>query len=78
MLPRLQLYALIGAAFVLGLLGIYSAGIARGQDKVKRKMDEDRLNNFKTHKDVTDEINQMDDTSLADRANKWVRKDPRE
>ena len=41
-------------------------------------MDEDRLNNFKTHKDVTDEINQMDDTSLADRANKWVRKDKRE
>jgi len=75
MLPRLQLYALIGGAFVLGLLGIYSAGIARGQDKIKRKIDEKRLSNFKTAKEVQDEVSQMDDTSLSDRANKWLRKD---
>ena len=60
-MARLQLYALIAAGFVLGLLGIYSAGIMRGQDKVKRKLDEDRLNNLKTHKEITDEINQLDD-----------------
>ena len=75
MLPRLQLYCLIGGAFVLGLLGIYSAGIARGQDKVKRKIDEKRLSNFKTAKEVQDEVSQMDDTSLSDRANQWLRKD---
>ena len=75
MLPRLQLYALIGGAFILGLLGIYSAGIARGQDKIKRKIDEKRLSNFKTAKEVQDEVSELDDTSLADRANKWMRKD---
>ena len=75
MLPRLQLYALIGGAFVLGLLGIYSAGIARGQDKIKRKIDEKRLSNFKINKEVQDEVSELDDTSLADRANRWMRKD---
>ncbi len=75
MLPKLQLYALIGGAFILGLLGIYSAGIARGQDKIKRKIDEKRLSNFKTAKEVQDEVSELDDTSLADRANKWMRKD---
>jgi hypothetical protein len=77
-MARIQLYALIAAGFVLGLLGIYSAGIMRGQDKVKRKLDEDRLNNLKTHKEITDEINQLDDPYLVDRATKWVRKDKRE
>jgi hypothetical protein len=77
-MARLQLYALIAAGFVLGLLGIYSAGIMRGQDKVKRKLDEDRLKNLKTHKEITDEINQLDDPYLVDRATRWVRKDKRE
>lgn len=77
-MARLQLYALIASGFVLGLLGIYSAGIMRGQDKVKRKLDEDRLNNLKTHKEVTDEINSLDDPYLVERATQWVRKDKRE
>ena len=72
---KIQLYGLVAAAFILGLLGIYSAGISRGQDKIRRKIDEKRLNNLQTHKDVDDEIDTLNDTSLADRANKWVRKD---
>tara|TARA_B100001287_G_scaffold17860_2_gene13285 strand:+ start:6909 stop:7136 length:228 start_codon:yes stop_codon:yes gene_type:complete len=74
-MARLQMYALIGAAFMLGLLGIYSAGIARGQDKVKRKIDEDRLKKMKLQKDVDDEINSLNDDNFADRARNWVRKD---
>jgi len=72
---RIQLWLLVCAAFVLGILGIYSAGIARGTDKVKRKMDAKRLDNFKTSKEVTDEISELDDTELSDRAAHWVRKD---
>ena len=74
-MARLQMYALIGAAFMLGLLGIFSAGIARGQDKVKRKIDEDRLKKMKLQKDVDDEINSLNDDNFADRARNWVRKD---
>tara|TARA_B100000035_G_scaffold305606_1_gene306636 strand:- start:1686 stop:1913 length:228 start_codon:yes stop_codon:yes gene_type:complete len=74
-MARLQLYALIAGGFILGLLGIYSAGIMRGQDKVKRKIDEDRLKKMKLQKDVDDEINSLNDDFFVDRARKWVRKD---
>lgn len=70
---KLQLYVLIAAGFVLGMLGIYSSGIARGQDKIKRKMDEKLIDDMRTAKEVNDEVNSMDDTRLADLARKWVR-----
>lgn len=76
-ISKLQLYGLIAVSFILGLLGIYSAGVARGQDKVKRKLDAKRISNLKTQKDIDDEINSLDDPYLVDRANKWVRKDNR-
>lgn len=72
---KLQLYLLIGAAFILGLLGIYSSGIARGQDKIKRKMDQKLIDDMRLAKDVDDEINSMDDDSLGKLANKWLRED---
>tara|TARA_B100000035_G_C21011786_1_gene559980 strand:- start:1747 stop:1980 length:234 start_codon:yes stop_codon:yes gene_type:complete len=77
-MARLQLYALIAGGFILGLLGIYSAGIMRGQDKVKRKLDEDRLKNMKIQKDVEDEIEGLHDDYFVDRARNWVRKDKHE
>lgn len=72
---KLQIYLLIAASFVLGLLGIYSAGIARGKDKIKRKLDEKLIDNMKTAKEVEDEIESLGDNALLGRANKWVRKD---
>ena len=72
---KLQIYGLIVASFVLGLLGIYSAGIARGKDKIKRKLDEKLIDNMKTAKEVEDEIESLGDNALLGRANKWVRKD---
>jgi hypothetical protein len=75
---KIKLLALLSLAFALGLLGIYSAGIARGQDKIQRKLDEKLIDALRTRQDVTDDIYQMDDTSLADRAHEWVRDDTRE
>ena len=72
---KLQLYGLIAVTFVLGLLGIYSAGVNRGQDKIKRKLDQKLIDSLRTAKDIDDEIDTLTDTSLADRANEWVRKD---
>lgn len=71
---KLQIYGLIVASFVLGLLGIYSAGIARGKDKIKRKLDEKLIDNMKAAKEVEDEIESLGDNALLGRANKWVRK----
>ena len=76
-MARIQLYALICAAFVLGIIGVYSSGIARGQDKIKRKLDKKLIENMRTAKEVDDEISELNDTSLSDRANRWVRKDNR-
>ena len=74
-ISKLQLYGLIAVSFILGLLGIYSAGIARGKDKIKRKLDEKLIDNMKTAKEVEDEIESLGNNALLDRANKWVRKD---
>lgn len=74
MFTRLQLYFFIGAAFVLGALGIYATGVQRGVDRTKRKIDERRLQNMKTAKEIEDEIEALGDTGLVDRASEWVRK----
>lgn len=73
MFGRIQLYALLAFAFVAGMLGIYVSGVQRGIDRTKRKIDEKRLSSMKTAKEVEDEVEVMDDTHLADRANEWVR-----
>ena len=75
MFGKLQLYALIGGAFMLGLIGIYSAGISRGQDRVRRKIDASRISNLQSNKEISDEINSMDDPYLVQSARKWVRND---
>ena len=71
---RIQMYLLLGAAFVLGAVGIYASGVQRGIDRAKRKIDEQRLDNMQTAKKVENEIEILDDSGLADRANEWVRK----
>ena len=73
-MAKIQLYALIASAFVLGLLGIYSAGMARGQDKIKRKIDAKRLDNMRIRNEVEDEMDASDDTYLAHRADRWMRR----
>ena len=74
-MQKLQLYALVGAAFVLGLLGIYSAGVLRGQDKIKRKIDEKRLANVRSQRKITNEIDELDQDELYHRGTKWMRDD---
>jgi len=74
-IQKLQIYALVGAAFVLGLLGIYSAGVARGQDKIKRKIDEKRLANVRSQRKITNEIDDLDQDELFHRGTKWMRDD---
>jgi len=73
-MAKIQLYALIASAFFLGLLGIYSAGMARGQDKIKRKIDAKRLDNINIKNEVEDELDAADDTYLAHRAARWMRR----
>ena len=75
MLSRLQLYGLLALGFMIGLIGIYSAGVMRGQDKVKRKLAQTRIDHLTTQKEIENELDALSDTSLSDRATEWVRKD---
>ena len=73
MFSRIQLYLFIGAAFILGAVGIYASGVQRGIDRTQRRIDKQRLDNMKTAKDVKDEVEILDDVDLARRAQRWVR-----
>jgi hypothetical protein len=73
MFARIQLYLLIGAAFVLGALGIYASGVQRGIDKQRGQIDRARLSQIIKAKEIEDEV--RDDRNVADRAHRWVRRD---
>jgi hypothetical protein len=73
MFSRIQLYLFIGAAFILGAVGIYASGVQRGIDRTQRRIDKQRLDNIKTAKDVQDEVEILGDVDLARRAQRWVR-----
>lgn len=75
MIARLQLWALIGLAFVAGILGIYRAGARAGVDQARRKLDEKRLADIRKARGVQNEIEILDDSGLADRASRWLRND---
>lgn len=75
MISRIQLYMLLGLAFVAGIFGVYSSGVQRGIDRARGKLDEDRLDKMKTAKEIEDEVRMADDPYLVDRAGQWLRKD---
>jgi hypothetical protein len=72
-LSRIQLYLLVSAAFILGVLGIYASGVQRGIDKQRGQLDRARLDAVNKAKEIKDEVNA--DPDLAARARRWVRKD---
>ena len=72
-MARIKLYIAAGAAFVLGLLGIYWRGKSAGAEAERSKHLRRRVDAMKTAKDVRDEI--MDDPDLVRRASEWVRSD---
>jgi hypothetical protein len=70
---RLKLYAIAGAAFALGLLGIYWRGRSDGASSARANQTEQRLDLLLEAKEVEDEIEVLDDVGLGERAGKWVR-----
>ena len=72
---RLQLWALVGLAFVAGIAGIYMAGVQRGIDRQRSKIDRTRLDKIGKAKEVKNDVEILDDSGLADRASRWLRHD---
>jgi hypothetical protein len=72
-LSRIQLYLLIGAAFVLGAVGIYASGVQRGIDRQRGRIDRNRLSKIAEAKEIEDEV--RSDPDVVGRAQRWVRHD---
>lgn len=70
---NIRFYALLAAAFVLGILGLRAFWIDGGIAREQQKRVEDRLKAMKAAKEVRDAVEILDDTGLADRASKWLR-----
>lgn len=74
MIARLQLYALIGLAFLAAVFGIYKAGARAGVDRMRQKIDQRRLENVATAKEIREDVEILDDVGLSARASKWLRR----
>jgi hypothetical protein len=68
---RIKIYLAAGAAFVLGLLGIYWRGRSDGADAERDRHVRRRIEAMQTAKDVRDDVE--GDNDLAARAQRWVR-----
>jgi len=68
---RLKFYALIAAAFALGVLGMRAFWIDEGIERERDRRSKERLDAMREAKDVRDEI--QSDPHLADRATRWLR-----
>lgn len=63
----------IGAALAGGL-AMYFYGYRKAGKVQEVKQTKQRLKDMKTAQEVRDEVEILDDTGLADRASKWLRK----
>lgn len=75
MFTKAKLYLAAGAAFVLGLLGIYWRGRSEGAEAERNERMSRRVDAMRKAKDVRDEV--QNDPYFVDRAHRWVRKDDR-
>lgn len=74
MIPiKWKLYALIALAFVLGLVGLRAKFISDGEEKLRAKIDADRISAIREANDVRNEVEALDRDTLQSRARRWVR-----
>jgi len=69
----IDLLMTIGAAILSGL-AMYFFGYRKAGQTRKAKEIEKRLKDMEEAQEVRDEVEMLDDTELADRASKWLRK----
>lgn len=74
MIPiRWQLYLVLTVAFVAALFGIRAKLLAEGEDRLRAKIDKDRLQAARAAKEIEDEVESLDRDTLKRRAAGWVR-----
>lgn len=71
---RLKLYAIGALAFIAALLKLRHDAVSQALFKVQADQAEKRIDAMRAAKEIEDEIEVLDDSGLADRASRWVRK----
>lgn len=74
---RLKLYAILAVAFIAGVLGIRSALLQAGEDRLRAKIERDRLDATLKAMEVENEVEALDRESVRRRGKLWVRKSSR-
>jgi len=70
---KLKMYAAFLGAALLAVVTVYFRGKADGKTELEHEIKDDRLDKLLTAKDVQDDVQQMDDGAVAERAREWVR-----
>jgi hypothetical protein len=74
---KLKLYALVIVAFALGVLGIRSMWIQQGEDRLRSKIERERLDAALKAKEIENEVEALDRDAVRRRGKLWVRKSSR-
>lgn len=73
-LARWQLWCVVAAAFVLGLLGIRAKWMADGEARLRAKVEAQRQAATQRAREIENEVEALDRDSLKRRASVWVRR----
>ena len=72
-LTRWQLYLVVAAAFVLGVLGIRAKLLSEGEERLRGKLAEKKMQAVREAQEVRNEVEAFDRDTLRGRATIWVR-----
>ena len=72
-LSKLKMYLWIAGAAAVAAVTVYYRGRADGRDDLEYEIKDKRIEDMVTAKEVEDEVENLDDEQLADRASRWVR-----
>jgi hypothetical protein len=72
-LTKWQLYGVVAVAFILGCLGVRSALLQQGEQRLRQKIERRTLERVQEAQEVRNEVEALDRDTLKHRAAKWVR-----
>ena len=75
-LTRWQLWAVVAAAFILGVLGVRAKWLSDGEEKLRERIEAKRADALRQAREVENEVEALDRDALKRRASVWVR-DPK-
>lgn len=70
---RLKMYFVAAAVVFAAIVAAYLRGKKQGEHEYEREADKHLIDSMRMYREVQDEINDLDDIGLGERASKWLR-----